>query len=77
MQTFDNYNVINSRGRKIIQNFKSLKLTQMKKTEKCYEAPQVEVIEIETQSVLCASGGAVTSAGGSTESMNMQEIQWP
>ena len=49
----------------------------MKETEKRYEAPQVEVIEIETQSVLCASGGAATNAGGGTESMNMVEIQWP
>ena len=49
----------------------------MKKTTKRYEAPQVEVIEVKPQGILCASGGAVTSAGGSTESMNMQEIQWP
>ena len=49
----------------------------MKKTEKRYEAPQVEVIEIETQSVLCASGGAVTNMGGGTETMNMVEIDWP
>jgi hypothetical protein len=49
----------------------------MKKTEKRYDAPQVEVIEIETQSVLCASGGVATNAGGGTETMNMVEIDWP
>ena len=49
----------------------------MKKTTKCYEAPQMEVIEIEPQGLLCASGGVATNAGGGTESMNMVEIQWP
>jgi len=49
----------------------------MKKTTKRYEAPQVEVIEIEPQGLLCASGGVATSAGGGTESMNMVEIDWP
>lgn len=48
----------------------------MKKTEKRYEAPQVEVIEIETQSVLCASGGGnvETNAGAGTTNMGMSEI---
>ena len=49
----------------------------MKKTTKCYEAPQMEVIEIEPQGLLCASGGVATNAGGGTESMIMVEIDWP
>ncbi|MBQ5496736.1 MAG: hypothetical protein IIT76_16285, partial [Prevotella sp.] len=58
------------------KNFNSLKLKQMKKTEKRYDAPQVEVIEIETQSVLCASGGGgtVTNKGAGTTNMGMSEI---
>lgn len=50
---------------------------KMKTTEKRYEAPQVEVIEIEPQGMLCASGGVATNAGGGTESMNMVDIRWP
>ena len=49
----------------------------MKKATKRYEAPQVEVLEIEPQGLLCASGGVATNAGGGTESMNMVEIDWP
>ena len=49
----------------------------MKTTEKRYETPQVEVIEIEPQGMLCASGGVATNAGGGTESMNMVDISWP
>ena len=50
----------------------------MKTTTKCYEAPQAEIIEIESESVLCASAPAAsTNAGGGTESMNMVEIDWP
>ena len=50
----------------------------MKTTVKRYEAPQAEIIEIEPQGMLCASGGAVvTNMGGGTESMNMVEIDWP
>ena len=49
----------------------------MKKTTKRYESPQVEVIEIEPQGLLCASGGVATNAGGGTESMTMVEIDWP
>ena len=48
-----------------------------KTTEKRYETPLVEVIEIEPQGILCASGGVATNAGGGTESMNMVEIDWP
>ena len=46
-----------------------MKTTKMKG----YEAPHAEVIEIENQGVLCASGGATTStnAGGGTTNMNM------
>lgn len=44
---------------------------------KHYETPQVEVIEIEPQGILCASGGVATNAGGGTESMTMVEIDWP
>ncbi|MBR5082109.1 MAG: hypothetical protein IKX35_06690 [Bacteroidales bacterium] len=49
----------------------------MKKTTRRYEAPQAEIIEIEPQGMLCASGGVATNAGGGTESMNMVEIDWP
>ena len=48
-----------------------------KNNRKRYEAPQVEVIEIESQGILCASGGVATNAGGGTESMTMVEIDWP
>ena len=45
---------------------------------KRYEAPQVEVIAIEPQGILCASGGATaTYAGGGTESMNLTDVNWP
>jgi len=43
----------------------------MKQTNKRYEAPQAEVIEIEYQGVLCASGGAHTSTGGGTDYMDI------
>ena len=49
----------------------------MRKTNKHYEAPQVELITIKPQGVLCASGGAVTNMGGGTETMTMQTIDWP
>ncbi len=60
-------------------NFKSLNQTKMKtNNRKRYETPQVEVIEIEPQGMLCASGGvAATYADGGTESMTMVEIDWP
>ena len=42
------------------------------KIQKTYEAPKAEVIEIESQGVLCASGGAAsTSAGGGTTNMGI------
>jgi len=45
---------------------------------KRYEAPHVEVIEIEFQGILCASGGAAASyASGGTESMNLTDVNWP
>ncbi|MBO7629212.1 MAG: hypothetical protein J6S87_04620 [Bacteroidales bacterium] len=34
----------------------------MKKTTRRYEAPQVEVIEIKPQGILCASGGGASAA---------------
>jgi hypothetical protein len=46
-----------------------------KNTFKHYEAPQVEVIEIENQGVLCASGnggGETSGFGAGTTNMNMQ-----
>ena len=43
---------------------------------KRYEAPQVEVIAIEPQGILCASGDAA-GYGGGTETMNMTNIKWP
>ena len=48
----------------------------MKKTKlKVYEAPKTEVIEIETQCVLCASG--LGGPNGGTESMNLTNVDWP
>ena len=40
-----------------------------------YEAPQAEVIVIETQGILCAS--AEGGSRGGTESMNMTNVNWP
>ena len=34
----------------------------MRKTNKRYEAPLAEIIEIESQGVLCASGGGASAA---------------
>jgi hypothetical protein len=51
----------------------------MRTTNKRYETPQAEVIEIECQGVLCASGEAPTptptgaGAGGGTTNMNVQD----
>ena len=42
---------------------------------KRYEAPKAEVIEIETQGILCASAEGGTRGG--TESMNMTNVNWP
>ena len=40
---------------------------------KVYEAPKAEIIEIESQGILCASAGAVTTTGaGGTTNMNVQ-----
>ena len=48
-----------------------------KNTNRRYEAPRVEVIEIESQGVLCVSGGADTSiGGGGTTNMNIQGYGW-
>ena len=51
----------------------------MKATNKRYEAPQAEIIEIEPQGILCTSpGGADTSiGGGGTQGMGMTNINWP
>lgn len=38
---------------------------------KRYESPKAEVIEIESQGVLCASGGAAFSTGGGTTNMGI------
>lgn len=48
-------------------------IKQMKTTNKRYEAPKAEVIEIESQGVLCASGGASYSTGGGTNNMNIND----
>lgn len=49
----------------------------MKQTNlKVYESPKAEVIEIETQGVLCASDGAAATAGGGTQNMNMGSYDW-
>ncbi len=46
--------------------------------KKGYEAPKAEIIEIEPQGILCASGGVAASyAGGGTESMTMTDVNWP
>ena len=38
----------------------------------------MELIVIEAQGVLCASGGApATTTGGGTESMNLTDVNWP
>ncbi len=48
----------------------------MKKTkQKVYEAPQAEVIGVETQGILCAS--AEGGSRGGTESMNLTNVDWP
>lgn len=44
--------------------------------QKVYEAPQAEVIEIELQGVLCASGGDAATAGGGTQNMNVGSYGW-
>lgn len=44
----------------------------MKATNKRYEAPQAEIIEIESQGILCASAGPATTTGsGGTTNMNV------
>ncbi len=40
-----------------------------------YEAPQVEVIVMETQGILCASAEGGTR--GCIESMNLTDVNWP
>ena len=50
----------------------------MKTTNKHYEAPQAEIIEIEPQGILCTSAGTDTSiGGGGTQGMGMTNINWP
>jgi len=43
----------------------------MKTPKKLYETPHAEIIKIEPQGILCASGGAATSidTGGGTSNM--------
>lgn len=48
-------------------NFNTMKHTFLK----TYESPKAEVIEIESQGVLCASGGTAAGANGGTENMTM------
>ena len=45
----------------------------MNNSNKRYEAPKAEVIAIESQSVLCASGGASYSTGGGTNNMTIND----
>ncbi len=47
------------------------------KKRQVYEAPRAEIIEIEPQGILCASGGAAAYADGGTESMTMTDVNWP
>ncbi len=42
---------------------------------KVYEAPKAEVIVMETQGILCASGEG--GSRGGTESMNLTNVDWP
>ena len=46
-----------------------------KNTNKRYEAPKAEVIAIESQGVLCASGGSQmsTTGGGGTTNMTIND----
>ena len=44
----------------------------MKNTNKRYEAPQAEVVAIESQSVLCASGA--NAKANSTPQYNMSQV---
>ncbi len=39
-----------------------------------YEAPKAEIIAIESQGVLCASGGNAPGGGNSTQSYNFSNI---
>ena len=48
----------------------------MKTTNKRYEAPKAEIIEIESQGILCASVDTSTGGGG-TQGMGMTNINWP
>ena len=43
----------------------------MKNTNNRYEAPKAEVIAIESQGVLCASGGQTSTGGGGTANMGI------
>ena len=47
----------------------------MKVLSNRYEAPKAEIIEIETQGILCAS--AEVGSRGGTESMNLTDVNWP
>ena len=49
----------------------------MKINKQRYEAPQAEIIEIESQGVLCASGTDTSIGGGGTQGMGMTNINWP
>ena len=44
----------------------------MKKTEKRYDAPQVEVIEIDYQGILCSSGGGAPATSNFTGNGGVQ-----
>ena len=46
----------------------------MKTLNQHYEAPQVEIIDIEIQGELCVSGGPSTNKGAGTTNMGMSEI---
>jgi hypothetical protein len=50
----------------------------MKVSNKPYEAPHAEIIEIEPQGILCTSAGGDTAiGGGGTQGMGMTNINWP
>ena len=61
-----------------VKHKNSMQVKALNKKRQRYEAPKAEIIEIEPQGILCASGGVAASyAGGGTESMNLTDVNWP
>lgn len=52
-------------------------ITLASRMGKTYQSPKAELIILETQGVLCASGGASSTMGGnSTEGVNTTGFDW-